>query len=501
MNSEIILCKDIKLDRNYNNVLDYTEEQMVALCRQNQIASSNSYSFIRPTNNIYSGFTYSQCLQANYIAFKNPDYSNKWFFAFIDDVIYKSNKNTEIRYTVDAWATWFSYWTKKNCFILRQHVNDDTVGSNTQPEPVDLGKAMVVEGETDKIYNSFSLCALIGSRKDEDVLGTLKNGIYNALGGEYSANLDANYMNQRLSAYKDDYSRIIRVIQYPSVLPDDGTSYTDTISITRKSTIDSYTPVNNKLLTYPFKQIRIISSSGENVVLQYELFSNNSVTLELKGALLPQTFILIYPANYRGMLKDMSKKIALNADIECGWSSGTYVNGVVSQKTADALNLVSNAVLTGIGFAGAVETGGTSLALAGAGIAGAARIGNNINDFAKARNASGSVKGGSSNNVIDVVAGNLGFRVIEECIKAEYAREIDSYFTRYGYAINNIESPNITGRQNWNYIEIGQNESIGYGSVPSGFMEVINNACRKGVTIWHNHTNLGDFSLTNSIVT
>ena len=126
MNSEIILCKDIKLDKNYTNVLDYTEEQMVTLCKANKITSLKKYSFLRPTVNIYTNFKYSDCVQANYIAFQNPDYSNKWFFAFIDDVIYHSDENTEIRYTIDIWSTWFSYWTKKNCYILRQHVNDDT---------------------------------------------------------------------------------------------------------------------------------------------------------------------------------------------------------------------------------------------------------------------------------------------------------------------------------------------------------------------------------------
>ena len=76
---------------------------------------------------------------------------------------------------------------------------------------------------------------------------------------------------------------------------------------------------------------------------------------------------------------------------------------------------------------------------------------------------------------------------------------IDDYFTRFGYKINNLELPNIVGRRNWNYLEIGQSENIGYGSVPSSYMEEINNACRKGVTIWHNHSNIGNYNLDNSI--
>lgn len=31
-----------------------------------------------------------------------------------------------------------------------------------------------------------------------------------------------------------------------------------------------------------------------------------------------------------------------------------------------------------------------------------------------------------------------------------------------GYKINRIKTPNITGRLNFNYVEIGQNEEIGF---------------------------------------
>ena len=47
MNSKIILVKNIHLDRQYINVLDYTEAQMLELCTQNMIAQANDYSFIR----------------------------------------------------------------------------------------------------------------------------------------------------------------------------------------------------------------------------------------------------------------------------------------------------------------------------------------------------------------------------------------------------------------------------------------------------------------------
>jgi hypothetical protein len=70
-----------------------------------------------------------------------------------------------------------------------------------------------------------------------------------------------------------------------------------------------------------------------------------------------------------------------------------------------------------------------------------------------------------------------------------------------GYKTIRVVSPNLTGRTYWNYIEIGPHEEIGYGDVPTKYMEEINKACRTGVTIWHNHANIGNYTLNNTIVT
>lgn len=142
LTSKIRLCKDINIDRNYINVTDYTESQMLTLCESQDhlVASANDYSFIRNKGTISTSFSYDDALKSNYIAFQNPDYSNKWFFAWIDDVIFNGENNTEIKYTVDVWSTWFDYWTAKSCFVSREHVNDDTIGLNTIPEDMNIGE-------------------------------------------------------------------------------------------------------------------------------------------------------------------------------------------------------------------------------------------------------------------------------------------------------------------------------------------------------------------------
>lgn len=142
LQSKIRLCKGINVDRNYVNVLDYSESNMLSLCESQEhlVASANDYSFIRNKGSISTNFDYDDAIQSNYIAFQNKDYSNKWFFGWIDEVIYNGEKNTEIKYTIDVWSTWYDYWQVKPCFVAREHVNDDTVGLNTIPEDLNVGQ-------------------------------------------------------------------------------------------------------------------------------------------------------------------------------------------------------------------------------------------------------------------------------------------------------------------------------------------------------------------------
>lgn len=131
-------------------------------------------------------------------------------------------------------------------------------------------------------------------------------------------------------------------------------------------------------------------------------------------------------------------------------------------------------------------------------IAGA--IGNTIGSFFKASMLP-HVSHGQNTADINFLAERNTFTFRGMRVKNEEMQIIDDYFTRFGYKINRVKLPNITGRTYWNYLEIGTGEEVGNGTVPANFMSIINSACQKGVTIWHNHANIGNFSLNNTIVT
>ena len=83
-------------------------------------------------------------------------------------------------------------------------------------------------------------------------------------------------------------------------------------------------------------------------------------------------------------------------------------------------------------------------------------------------------------------------------IKNEYARIIDRYFSLFGYKVNDVKLPNITGRTNWNYVKtIDCNFS---GNIPQPDLEVIKSMFNNGVTLWHNPATMYNYNNTNNIV-
>ena len=529
-NSQIIMCKNIKLDRNYNNVLNYTEAQMLSLCRTNQVASASNYSFIRERGTIKTHFTYSQCLQSNYIAFQNPDYSNKWFFAWIDNVDYKSDGCGELSFTIDEWSTWFNKVNIADCFVVREHVNDDTIGLHTIPEGLETGEYKVISHLRDS-YNrekpsqtglsgyKVVVASTIDLTNDNPVYTAIYDGV--PTGVKYFA-FNIDYSDHEFPPLHDLANVLYRLATYPTgskldailgmfivpywlakELPNESVTpkqvYT---SITPLNNLDGYTPKNNKCLTYPYVYHLLSNFQGQDAVLRQEFWDKlaedtvvqdglvlpaGDMVLQIWGAITQGCSIRAIPENYNG------DEIATNVGINLGkfpqvcWNTDAFINWL----TENGVNVATTVVEGAVG----VATGNAVLAQSSL-LKGADLLKSGI----KASQTPPQSHGNTNNGDIMLAMDENCFHILKMSIRSDYAKRIDDYFTKYGYRVNELKTPNITSRMNFNFLQIAEDSDIGYGEVPSKSMEVINGACRSGVTIWHNHANIGNYSLNNSIV-
>ena len=274
--------------------------------------------------------------------------------------------------------------------------------------------------------------------------------------------------------------------------------YTGSKTINKTNSFSGITIRNNKCYCYPYNYLYVTNNVGNENVFKYEDFSTANIVFDLEFSVSVGCSGRFVPKNYKGIVSNYTESIIVPKFPTCSWSSDAFTNWL----TQNAVNIPTQ--LTNIGYNTAGAIGSVATGNVTGGISGLVSISNSIaglvGQFYSATLLP-AIKQGSNNADINYTSTKNKIQFYHMRAKDEYIQIIDQYFSRFGYKVNVIKEPNIVGRTYWNYVEIGSSEEIGYGEVPAKSMQVINNACRKGVTIWHNHSNLGNFSLTNSIVT
>lgn len=552
--SKIILSKNIKLDKSYNNVLDYTTEQMLTMCRENIVTSAENYSFIRHQNTIHTNFIYNECLQANYIAFQNPDYSNKWFFAFIDDVVYVSDKNTELHYTLDVWSTFFEDWQVNKCIVEREHVADDTVGLHTLNENLNVEEVIQEKYIEDLSFGEYFWVAVETAwipKGSEYKQGDQYSGvtIYNKTIFAnkivlFSANdITELYRNLGLFLLRVNGDAHIADIKNMFIVPDALISIeyleskfiyvgeeTDDrrvefyemkantiipsfeLDVEKITEFNDFKPKNNKCFCFPYNYIFVSNNIGNSNIYKYENFLND-IKFKFEGVISIGCSGKLIPLNYKGMSRNDDEGIPLPKYPTCAWSSDAFINWITQNALNEATNLAFGIFGASNQYASDIkninthnqqvqETGkgtmqSSTAASINLGVNIAGTISRQIGNF-----YSGSlmpnIQGGQ--NTADVNWANNRNTFTIRCMRAktECLKIIDDYFTRFGYKICENKIPNINSRKIFNYIQIADGENVGYGSVQSKYMNTINSICRRGVTIWHNYKNIGNYELDNS---
>lgn len=499
--------------------------------------AGTDFTYQRKDGTIRFPAQYDEVLQFNYVMYRNTSYSDKWFYAYIDGIEYLSDGATAISIKTDVWQTWQFDLNFKPVFVEREHVNDDTIGLHTFPENLELGemvqntstkfepnKTATTSGSTEVLTNKFMIIFQV-SELPEGSYGTSRPHQYNSVYSglfyfgvktpadataiiyKYSAETKSDAIVSIFmapTAFFDgcEFSNIYTsygnvTIYFPVDSTGVSTMSTNTYSITRPSTLNGYTPKNNKLFTYPFSYISIDNNAGSCITERYENFKNgNTPTYYMGGALGQGCSIKLAPIGYKGQqtgAENYQEGIVSMKYPICAWATDYYTNWLTQNAVNIPLTIATTAASLGL----AVATGGSSLALTGAALSAGAQIGNLLNEQYKASLVPDQAHGNA--NCSDVnFAWNQCFTVKCMSIKAEYATIIDNYFSAYGYQVNTFKIPNITGRRNWNYVK-----TIGCyidADIPQDDLNEIKGLFDRGITFWHNPATFADYSQNNDII-
>lgn len=131
--SRLTLYKNIQFPRDYSHILHFasTTEQQAFFNAQTKFTTYNDFLYIESSRKIVVNAVKGDLLGVNYLSFRNGD-NNKYYYAFVDDLVYESDGSTSIMFTIDIMQTYMFDYELGNCDVEREHaIRFNNNGSRT----------------------------------------------------------------------------------------------------------------------------------------------------------------------------------------------------------------------------------------------------------------------------------------------------------------------------------------------------------------------------------
>lgn len=533
--SEIHLCS-VPFSANYKNVISFssTGNQTSYFLGLGGLTVTD-YTYQRKDNIIRVGVNAESLWNVNYCCYKNENFGDKWFYAFVTKIEYINPNCTHLHIKTDVWQTWQFNYSFDMCRVLREHVEDDTVFRHTLPDwtpenPVMAGNTwsqltpLVATGATwdwtfsgtnsADINRNFYLCLVCSAAPEGTAEDLIPAGfITGSISGlaYVICQCTVDDMRETLAAYAiaGKLDGIQNMFLIPKPIADScnktpvfsGSAYpayidTSSLSIDTLNAeswlsawtgnLDDYTPQNNKCYCYPYNRLAVTNNDGSYKTYRYEQFTDpTNIHFRCYIDCCEGLTIGVCPVNYGGYGVQFYDNITLNNFQTVSSIGNTYSNYKALHASSLAMQTIGNVAQIGVGAA----TGNAGMAASGlTGIVNQA-----VQQTDMARQPDKQLGHTSSNLAAYAGYNNIYFRF--EWYEREYIKQVDEYFTMYGYYVNEMKQPKIHTRPNWNYLQT--QDCIINGNMPQDDLTELENMFNSGVTIWHSPGAFGNYSLQN----
>lgn len=506
-NSTVHILRGVTLDKDYM----HTVRQTSAAAQYSSFSSYIKYTFSNLSyQRVNKGVirvarSADDLYDCNYMIFKNTNFGDKWFYAFVNSVDYINNATSEISYTIDVMQTYYFDYQLEYCYVEREHSLTDNPGDNLVDENLNVGE-LVVQNTFEFIYpdsiapngiqyelvifyvpndskkyikgitiSGTTVTFTYGDCKTGDLHDTseILNGIYSGckyFGIPFQLGADTNYTKHLIDTTISEIlgpnieGQIVNIVQVPFNLWTDwlingGSTATRSISRFQNAACYNsdrthfYTPKNRKLCTYPFRSLVVSNNAGKTATYKWEYFSHETGRLKqcdfkITGVPIMQPELMCYPVDYRGISKDYESGLLLQEFPMPSWSEDSFTKWWAENKNSYMYAGITAAILAG-GIAGAGLAGGMPLgAAAGAAVSQAgpgilSQIHSGIGSYVKANDTPDQLGGQIADSALRTVQNRIGFTFYEMGLEMSRAKVIDNYFTMFGYAVKQVKIPNI----------------------------------------------------------
>lgn len=481
------------------------------------VKAINDFNFIKKDNTITVNGNVETYYNCNYIMYQNANFSNKWFYAFINRIEWASNSSTRLYCSTDCIQTWFFDVTYYKSFIERQHVASEA-GPNDYLATEPVGCPLVQFTQvgrydvTPDLVNVYATCNSGGA----PIGSTARFGIVSGCGLAYGYDRsNISSLGDRLNEYVSNglASAVTKIQQVPKALFDAGGNYSQDID-RYPSHVGTYVPRNKKVLSGQFVK-GYIALYGQ--ICQYN--PNGTTNPQLNVLLDPTTGTIL--AGLKSSTAGGNQRLyAVQARIpEATWAYNQYKNDYNLHSGSNSMYY--NRLTNYQELKPTTEFGDTLMSAIGlvAGLATGGKLGTTFTDFLnQATTAESYFNGydeiteevsrrdenlnappiGSVSGSTPYIAAGSNFVTWGFVTGTNGdAQRLDEYFDMFGYQINRVRIPNLHARKTWTYIRVTDLKAS--GDFPNEDFDEIRKAFNRGLTFWDYTKTLGDYSQDNTL--
>lgn len=527
-----------KLERSGHKTVDFAS----ASARDSYFSSSNSIAtlyttitnatYARENRTITVGISADELDAAgvNYVRFINPQFANRYFYSFVDDIEYVAPYTSRLTIRTDVWLTNIGSINANECLVEREHVADDTNFLHTLPEPVEPGELIystefftnrdALDGtgavNTNAHYVALFLFAseviattppivINSAAVDKYVGGDFVAGYYIATAPQDALAFVSWCQEKGMSTDNICYAKLIpreyitlndqdAIIDETASLPVTVYSVSDnnaaqSITIT-PNFAQNYTHRirNNKLNCYPYRAYRVTNYDRSFADLRPEKMT--ALTFALRACLGSSPDISLRPTSYN-YGNDMDKAVTTADFGDVPYKSSAYLEYLAQHKNTyqltKALYIADglSAVLSPIGAlaSGGAEAAASELASS------AQSVGNTIRSaqqyyagLSDLKRRPPTVSGGSASN-LSRINRCKGLGIYDMGMRPEIAEIVDLYFDQYGYNVSLCKVPQWTSRPHYNFVKT--NGVNIHGRLPKSDAAELAKLFDDGLTVWH----------------
>lgn len=492
-NTDLLILQDVPLDPSYQHTIYFSNSGAQASYFSSKVKYTfSNYSYQRVNSGITRVSVNAESLyNCNYMMFRNTNFGNRWFYAFITKVDYIANKVTQITFKLDIMQTWLFDYQLLPCIVERQHTESDEIGTTLTAEPFSVtnyieSNIMYSDGSQPNISPQRNYKIAIFYNPDE-TFGTITGGYIGTTFSGVKITVcdtpeEAIAILSGLGAKVGDL--VVNIVMFPSWISTNGLSdspsyFTNDILYTYNTdSVDGYKPKNKKLLQYPFTKITVSGNAGKIDFRPENVSNKGQLKFRAFANIAGNPDVYLKPINYAGSTDATPSgeyALAINGFSKCAFTYSAYQQWL-AYHGGSIVSSISNSVLGG--YTGMLTTG---ISLTG--------------QFIDAMNQPNKTNGSLDGNGL-CGAGILCYQFSKQTVTAEMAKVYDDYFTKYGYAIQRLQTPNRTARPNYTYVKT-QNCEIS-GSLPADDAAEICKIYDDGITWWRNGNNVGNYSVNNN---